>query len=195
MSNYWDNIAEKVSTGGLKDNWTKRRGLIKHLLDYDLTKCNVLEIGCGLGMTAAILRMIYGGRFNYIGTDISSKFCEAAKKHAGLRTINTKADNMPFKDGEFDCLFAFDVMEHIPMTDRPNVYRELDRVLNKKAFIFINNPHPKNACSHSPEEEHGFGESDIADICKSLKMEVHELTTYNGTPGYKYNFIVMRRVE
>ena len=193
MQAYWDNIAERVSNGGLKDNWTKRRGLIKHLLDYDITKCRVLEIGCGLGMTAGALKMIYGGFFNYTGTDISPKFCELANKRIGLSTVNTRADSMPFENKSFDCLFAFDVLEHIPAEDKPNVYKELDRVLNDKAFVFINNPHPKNPCGHSDDVEHGFDESDIATMCKVLNMEIHELTTYRGHEGYKYNFIVMRR--
>lgn len=194
MSAYWDKVAEKASNGGLKDNWVKRRGLIKHLLGYDMTNCKVLEIGCGLGMTAAALRMIYGGRFEYTGTDISKKFCELASKRVGLRTVNTKADCMPFKDKEFDCLFAFDVLEHIPAADKSGVYKELDRVLSDKAFVFINNPHPKNKCGHSLEEEHGFNESDMAAMCKALNMEIHEITTYHGTEGYKYNFIVLKRI-
>lgn len=194
MSAYWDNVAEKVSLDGtIRDNWVKRRGLVKHLLNYDLTNTHILEIGSGLGLTAAMLNMIYGGHFKYTGTDISEKFCKLASEKAHLTVLNVRPDNLPFEDKKFDCLFAFDVLEHIPANDKPNVYKELNRVLTDTAYVYINNPHPNNPCGHSPEEEHGFGEADIAEMCRVLKMEVYEFTTYYGSPGYKYNFIVLKR--
>ncbi len=187
---YWDNVATINSQNGIRDNWSKRRGLIRHLLAYDITKTDVLEIGCGLGMTAGMLQMIYGGFFRYTGTDQSKKFCEIAKKNLNLNIVHTDADDMPFEDNSFNVLFAFDVLEHIPSKDKPKVYGELDRLLRNDSFIFINDPHPNNVCGHSNEVEHGF---DLDELVKTLNLEIIEYSVYEGYADYKYRFIVLRR--
>lgn len=194
MTGYWDNVAEKMSKDGiLRDNWIKRRGLVRNLLGYDMTNANILEIGCGFALTATMLNVIYGGHFKYVGTDISAKFCDLATKNTRLKTVHAWPNDLPFEDMKFNCLFAFDILEHIPKHERPAIWQELNRVLKHDAFIFINDPHPDNPCGHSEEVEHGFNEVDLLDMVVALNAEIIEHTTYKGSEGYKYRFIVLRR--
>lgn len=194
MPAYWDNVADKMSKDGiLRDNWIKRRGLVRNLLGYDMTGAEILEIGCGFALTAAMINCIYGGHLKYIGTDISKRFCEIAAKNTRLKTVNAGPQKLPFADNRFDGLFAFDIFEHIPKDERFAVYKEINRVLRDGAFIFINDPHPDNPCGHSAEVEHGFDENDLLEMVAMLNAEIIEHTTYKGAEGYKYRFIVLRK--
>ena len=191
---YWDNIAtQSVKEKGLVDNYLKRRKLIRELLKYDFEYAKILEIGTGLGITAYILKILYGYHIDYTGTDISGKFCDIARGTLKHKMIQTKAENMPFEDKTFDILFAFDCLEHIPIEDRPSVYKELDRVLKDKAVIFINNPCKTNPSGHDKDFDFTFNESDLAKLCNSLNMELLEFVHYDGHRGYRYQFIVIQR--
>lgn len=188
---YWNGVAEANSKDGvMRDNWSKRRGLVRHLLAYDITKTDVLEIGCGLGLTAGMLQMIYGGYFKYTGTDQSKRFCSLAHNYLNLHTVQTKADSMPFGDNSFNVLFAFDVLEHIPSKDKSGVYQELNRLLRDESFIFVNDPHPSNKCGHIDAVEHGFDLSEMIDL---MNLEILEYSVYKGYDDFKYRFIALKR--
>lgn len=103
----------------------------------------ILDIGCGTGATLKELSKI--GRT--LGID-SSKEALSFCRRRGLRNIRLgKATRLPFKDGSFDCMTAFDVIEHIK--DHLKTLREIARVLKTggiavftvPAFMFLWDDH------------------------------------------------------
>ena len=197
---YWDSIAESVNpenTMGIKDNWWKRQCLVKHLLDYSFEARHILEIGCGAAITAGIMSILHGGMFHYVGTDISPKFCAIAKRFWKFEIIASTIQDLKFKPGTFDCLWAFDVLEHISFDQRLGCYEVLSRIMKEKARVFINNPDEKNPNGHDMDFEFGMADDDIAAMAKIMEMKIERITPYAIYDKRKnkrqYQFIVMSR--
>lgn len=84
---------------------------------------NVLEIGCAKGFTVKHLREMGVDAY---GVDISHYAVEQADNPA--ITLHDITKKFPFKDGEFDWVISWDVLEHIPLESIPFVISELQRV-------------------------------------------------------------------
>ena len=75
----------------------------------------VLDVGCGSGLffreVAAQAKMV-------VGVDISRKLLLKAKHQAdafgNVFVLQADADHLPFKDGFFDVVFAFTVLQNMP---------------------------------------------------------------------------------
>lgn len=104
----------------------------------------VLDLGCGNGLMAPeVIRL--GGI--YTGLDISEKLLNIAKKTFSKEIIAKKmkfvvgdAIRPPFKKDNFDFIFSFAVMHHIPSEDfRLKFLKEIWRVLKPKGKAVIVN--------------------------------------------------------
>lgn len=198
---YWDSRVDMLTKGArfaLSDNWEKRRNIVRFLLDYDFKGKSILEIGVGFGVTAHVLDCLHGDDdFPYVGTDISPAFIDYAMRAFGLEMFQARSDSLPFDDASFDCLFAFDVMEHIHPDDQEGTAKEINRVLKPTARVFINNPYRENPCGHDQEFEHGFTMWDLAGLAETLGMVVERIETHTislGRPNqHRYQFIVLSR--
>jgi ubiquinone/menaquinone biosynthesis C-methylase UbiE len=75
----------------------------------------VLDVGCGTGLffsqVAAQVSMI-------VGVDISRKLLlkakDEAKKLSNVLVLQADADSLPFREGFFDAVFAFTVLQNMP---------------------------------------------------------------------------------
>jgi ubiquinone/menaquinone biosynthesis C-methylase UbiE len=75
----------------------------------------VLDVGCGTGLflsqVAAQVSMI-------VGVDISRKLLlkaeDKAKKLSNVFVLQADADHLPFREGLFDAVFAFTVLQNMP---------------------------------------------------------------------------------
>jgi len=107
--------------------------LIKNI---DIKKIrNVLEIGCGAGITAAYLHKKYD--LNIIGTDVDPDQILVAKKYhkesRELKFVESDATGLPFNEQQFDMVLSFFVMRHI--NDWGNALKEINRVLKTKGYL------------------------------------------------------------
>lgn len=123
-----------------KDTRTKAEHLWRYRFASKRFKGRVLDIGCGTG---------YGSRFLYdVGNkvssiDVSEKAIDyAGKNYAGPEYIKSSAENIPFSDGIFDAITAFEVIEHVP--DPHKALSEICRVLKDGGSLFISTPNPRN---------------------------------------------------
>jgi len=170
-SDYWDKVAEELSnfdTKVLTDNFDKKRQIAAELLKHDLSKEKILEIGTGNGLVAGIVKWA-NGRIDYTGLDVSPRFAQTAKAFFGLNVVTGRSVALPFQDNVFNCVFLFDVLEHIHPSERAQTYLELDRVLNKeRRVIFINNPLDES--QHDEAYDYGYSEVDLGELIVSLGM-------------------------
>lgn len=91
----------------------------------------VLDVGCGPGILALEMAHDVGDAGRVCGIDISeSMLALAARRCASAPTVNlwaSRAEHLPFGDGEFDATVAVQVLEYVPDVER--ALAEMHRVL------------------------------------------------------------------
>jgi len=119
----------------------------KHILRYSWIKQKflngirdkrILEIGCGDGGVIQLLR-----KNNYVvGIDISEKGIENLKS-LGIDAylIDISCESLPFSDGFFDYILAFEVLEHLKCPQ--HAIEEIQRVCKKEGRIILSIPNPR----------------------------------------------------
>ena len=90
---------------------------------FDMRPRNILVVGCGSGLEAAILAETFNA--NVTGIDITDEFDAQAGKKVRLEVAD--ATSMTFADEEFDCVYSYHALEHIP--DFRAALRHMRRVL------------------------------------------------------------------
>jgi SAM-dependent methyltransferase len=90
----------------------------------------LLEIGCGVGQFAERLHRELG--IEVVAIDVSERMVELTRAR-GLETQVADAQELPFADGEFDCVVANWVLYHVPDIDR--ALAEAKRVLEPGGSI------------------------------------------------------------
>lgn len=90
-----------------------------------------LEIGCGTGI---ILNEVSPLTKKSWGIDLSSGMLEVAQ-NKGLNVKPANATCIPFKDREFDVVYSFKVLPHIPEISQ--VINEIHRVLGDKGVAIL----------------------------------------------------------
>jgi SAM-dependent methyltransferase len=91
-----------------------------------------LEIGCWDGMVSGAL--CREGR-QVTAVDTREEAFDARASRQGVSLLKADASDMPFDDQTFDCVFAFDVFEHVG--DPEAVLREAARVVRRGGVIFL----------------------------------------------------------
>lgn len=109
--------------------------LFKHIVLEN--KSDVLEIGCGVGITAAHLHNKYN--MGVIGTDVDPEQIMLAKKHhkesKRLKFMELDATTLPFENQEFDMIFSMFVLHHIGSWDK--TLNEIGRVLKPNGYFIF----------------------------------------------------------
>ncbi len=97
---------------------------------------SVLDIGCGTGnLSLEIVRRLPAGG-HVIGIDAGEKMVALAKnklqeKQMPIQFLRVSAENVPFKDEVFDCVFNVFLLHHLPMELKRAAFNEMYRVLKK----------------------------------------------------------------
>ncbi len=120
--------------------------IMNHLSDYGLKNdSTVLEIGCGIGtLTGLIHRVVRKGKL--VATDISDESIEIAKnripKSTSIEFVVT--DMQDFTHAiKFDFVVLPDVLEHIPMEQHDQLFKNIAALMHENSVIVIHIPHPK----------------------------------------------------
>jgi ubiquinone/menaquinone biosynthesis C-methylase UbiE len=100
----------------------------------------VLDVGCGVGLTDAFLQ---GQPWRLSGSDISSKsIAQAKQRNPGVNYAVGGEERLPFDDQSFDVCFTICVMHHVPPANWTSFLCEMRRVLrpNGIAMVLEHNP-------------------------------------------------------
>ena len=97
---------------------------------------NVLEIGCGSGYGTSLIQKIFNPQ-HITAIDLDEKMIEKAVKR-DLKNVSFKvmdASKLNFKDNQFDAVFDFGIIHHIP--NWKDCIGELKRVLKNNGEIIL----------------------------------------------------------
>lgn len=94
----------------------------------------LLVVGCGSGFEAAVLSRTL--KAEVVGIDLQSNFDPDAERFVDLRKMD--ATWLQFKEGTFDFVFSYHVLEHIP--DFRKALHEIKRVLAEDGGFCIGTP-------------------------------------------------------
>ena len=109
---------------------------------FDLTYFkgkNCLDLGCGGGRYSIALSLL--GANSVVGMDVSETgIADARKRAEKLGITNTtfevgSAYDLPFKDGQFDCVIFSGVLMHTRYPEK--AVEEISRVLNKGGMVYM----------------------------------------------------------
>lgn len=119
----------------------RKRDLIRDRLRTvgDTHKWSYLDLGCGKGELATLLREDFG---EVVGTDPSSQMMES------IRGFDTRVQEdpaiIPFEDGRFNFVTIVCVLHHVPPRERPTLMAEVRRVLKPGGEVCIIEHNPWN---------------------------------------------------
>jgi len=96
----------------------------------------VLEIGCGHG---TLVHRLSAKGLDVIGVETSTtRIAEGRALYGALPIEQVSGTALPFADEQFDLVLSFDVLEHIPDTDRH--LSEVRRVLKPGGWYLLQTP-------------------------------------------------------
>ncbi len=95
---------------------------------------NILVVGCGSGIEAAILAQEFKAKV--IGIDVKCNFNREVLKFVQLEIGD--ATNLQFTENYFDMVFSYHSLEHIP--NYKKALSEINRVLKKEGLCFFGVP-------------------------------------------------------
>lgn len=102
----------------------------------------ILDLGCGTGIVARVLRERLGGAARIVGLDVSAVMLEKARSlvpELDFREGNAQA--LPFADGSFDLVLCQEMLQFVP--DRVAVLREVRRVLTPGGRLLASTWRPR----------------------------------------------------
>ncbi|MBC8166309.1 MAG: methyltransferase domain-containing protein [Bryobacteraceae bacterium] len=141
--------------------------------------CRVLDAGCGTGYGSAELAL---RARSVTGIDLSGEALHFASSHYAadnLRWTRASCTSLPFADGSFDIVTAFEVIEHLQ--NWPQLIAEARRVLTEDGRFIVSTPNKtfyaesRGESGPNPFHEHEFefGEFECA-----LKKSFPQVSMY-----------------
>jgi SAM-dependent methyltransferase len=99
---------------------------------------HVLDAACGEGYGSAYLAR---SAKSVIGVDLSQQAINHARERyqaGNLEFQHANVCNLPFADGQFECIVSFETLEHLE--DQSGLLKEFRRVLAPDGFALISSP-------------------------------------------------------
>ena len=171
---------------------------ITHSNIYDYLKNKkILDIGCGTG---EFLKNYHDLKNQCLGIDIQQNF--KLKNKIGFTLKNTDINNfIKNNKKKFDIIFIFEFLEHLNLSDRKFLFKNLFKLLNKDSLIFIStinkniiskffvidvaekylNLLPKN----THDDKYFLKPSEIQNLASSNKLQLIDVSGMTYNPLFK----------
>jgi|AntDeeMetagen134_2_1112570.scaffolds.fasta_scaffold01920_6 ubiquinone/menaquinone biosynthesis C-methylase UbiE len=92
----------------------------------------ILDVGCGPGSDVAT----FADRgYDVTGFDLTASFLADARDRVDAPLVRGDMRSLPFRDRNFDCVWACASLLHVPREDVPGTLREFRRVLDTPGLL------------------------------------------------------------
>jgi 2-polyprenyl-3-methyl-5-hydroxy-6-metoxy-1,4-benzoquinol methylase len=172
---YWDEVWPNDTTDR---SYTELFGAI---LERVPEGARILDVGCGAGHLARLLRERRGARVTAL--DFSAWACAQLAKE-GFETIVSTLPRIPLPDGAFDVAIATEVLEHL---DRPDAtVREMARVVRAGGLVMCSVPDDSLQPHEELEHQHAFTEASLravfAPVVEALEISTGRMSSSVPSP-------------
>lgn len=128
----YDSTAEMYDERYTEEQEAKYRAALADVMVNGL----VLDVGCGTGL---FFKHVSPEAANVVGVDLSKNLLAKAKERAKMLgnfdLVQADADHLPFKNSEFNAVYAFTVLQNMP---KPlESLREVHRTARKGAIVVV----------------------------------------------------------
>lgn len=109
--------------------WT-HKGLPHILASIPVDMKSLVDVGCGRGIIAALVR-IYRSPRKIVGVDVFRPYLDFCRKmglYDSLYQIDLRQVSLPFHSKEFDVATCIEVIEHLPKDEGLHLIDELERI-------------------------------------------------------------------
>ena len=141
-SQYWWNSSRAQGNAVLKrlESIYRRLALRDHVsfivrAGGNRSGLDLLDVGCGSGTLLGLLKQ---RGFRTLGVDFSAEAAEVAERENGVRVLVGSLEQAGFRDGSFDIVTLFHVMEHV--TNPRAVLAEVARILKPGGRLVLQVP-------------------------------------------------------
>lgn len=152
----------------------------------------VLDVGCGTGTVALLAKRKVGPDGRVEGIDASAEMvarATAKARRAGLQVgfSAATAQELPFRDGEFDVVLSTLMFHHLPKKGREEFGREAFRVLKRGGRVLIID-FAKPPRQKSTFRFHRHGHVDLDRVAADLGQRGFNIVERGdvGTKGLRY---------
>lgn len=181
--------------------YSSHRRVLKKTMDMFLKGTTILDVGCGKGSTLSSFRE--WGFGSSIGIDLADsglEICQQAGLELGKDVFKLDATDTPYKDREFDLVFAEGILEHYK--DYMPFVREMCRVANKYIVLVQPNHYSiygrliKYGWLLLRQDSGGIEELTykISDFCRDFESHGFKHIKSNFTPLRENAVLVFERV-
>lgn len=119
---------------------------LKDIENYKKCGGNLLDIGCSTGLFLKTVSENSRYKWSLFGIDMNQKAIDFAKTSVNAKLYHTSLTNARLKDGFFDCITCFDVLEH-----DFNINKNLQlikRALKKDGLLVIQLPNHRSLMAY-----------------------------------------------
>lgn len=149
-----------------------------------LTGKFVIDAGCGnMVFTHSLVEQ--GARVLAIDPDpVQAELNRAAESVAGLEFAESGAEQLPAETNSVDGVFFAYSLHHIPASEYPQVFAEVQRVLQPQGFLYVIEPMdcPWNQVMklfHDEDHERAAAQQALIDLATPLFDSVQTVTYHN----------------
>lgn len=161
---WWFRVREQIIVRSLRSRLARSQGL------------RILDVGSGGGGTSKALAAL--GEVTCV--EPSPELYEALRQTSSFPVVYGSILELPFGDGEFDLVCAFDVVEHVDQDGRAAA--ELSRVCKVGGMVAITVPAFQSLWSHHDEVNHHFRRYRSAQLERLFCPPMHlRYSTYFNT--------------
>jgi ubiquinone/menaquinone biosynthesis C-methylase UbiE len=104
---------------------------IRKFLSLKRPVSDALDVGCGTGLSTVALKEIAR---HVIGVDASAEMLALAPRGNGLTFLAARAENLPFREAEFDLISVAQVIHWV---ERDGFLREANRILHPGGWLVV----------------------------------------------------------